>query len=167
MKKFCFLLLLLCIALFSSSVLAAEHRIGIGTNYWKAVDDIDFDDVDDDGFSFIGSYQYHPGGLFYFEADLEVLPDRFGESAYAPQAFVLLGRSIYGGAGIGIEYRDSDFADEPFFALRAGLNLELLPGIYADIYGIYRFNDTAQIEDEATDIDSDTIFMGAAVRLAF
>lgn len=144
---------------------ATEHRIGGGVNYWVAVDDVDIDDVDDDGFSYLASYQYWPG-LLGFEVDLEILPDRFGETALAPQAFVLLGRSIYGGAGVGIEYRDGDFADQPFFAFRGGLNLELLPGLYGDFYALYRFNDSADLDDENTDIDTDTLFFGAMVRLA-
>lgn len=165
MKKLCLLLMALFLAVVTAQVQAAEHRIGFGANYWVAVDDIDFDDVDDDGFSYQASYQYWPG-LLGFEADLEILPDKYGETAFAPQAFVLVGRSIYAGAGIGLEYRDSDFADEPFYALRAGLNLELLPGIYCDIYGLYRFNDSAELDNEATDIDSDTVFLGAAVRFS-
>lgn len=163
MKKLGVILCLLFLFCMAGQLQAAEHRIGGGVNYWVAVDDIDFDDVDDNGFSYLASYQYWPG-LLGVEVDLEILPDKYGETAYAPQAFVLVGRSIYGGAGIGIEYRDGDFASEPFFAFRAGLNLELLPGIYGDFYGLYRFNDSADLDNEATDIDSDTIFFGAAVR---
>ena len=164
MKKLGMFLAVLLLMGITTQVQGAEHRLGIGANYWVAVDDIDFDDVDDDGFSYLASYQYWPG-LLGFEADFEILPDKYGETAYAPQAFVLVGRSIYAGAGVGLEYRDGDFADEPFFALRAGLNLELLPGIYCDFYGLYRFNDSAELDNETTDIDSDTVFLGAAVRL--
>lgn len=165
MKKWSILFSLLFLFCLAGQLQAAEHRIGGGVNYWTSVDDIDFDDVDDDGFSYLASYQYWPG-LIGLEVDLEILPDKYGETAFAPQAFVLVGRSIYAGAGIGWEYRDSDLADEPFFALRAGLNLELLPGIYGDFYGLYRFNDSAELDNEATDIDSDTIFLGAAIRIA-
>lgn len=148
-----------------SPVQAADHRIGGGVNYWVALDDVDVSDVDDDGFSYLVSYQYWPG-LLGLEVDLEILPDRFGETALAPQAFVLIGRNVYGGAGIGMQYRDGDFADEPFFAFRAGLNLELLPGVWGDFYATYRFNDSTDLDDEATDIDTDTVFLGAMVRLA-
>ncbi|RWX49845.1 hypothetical protein VT98_10042 [Candidatus Electrothrix communis] len=144
---------------------AVEHRIGGGANYWTSVDDIDLDKIDDDGFSFLASYQFWPG-LIGLELDLEIVPDQYGETAYAPQAYALIGKAIYAGAGIGINYRDGDLADEPFFSLRAGLNLEVLPGIYWDIYGNYRFNDTTDLEDHSTDIDSDTIFLGSAVRIA-
>lgn len=146
---------------------AAEHRLGGGANYWMTIDDIKDGDkeFDNSGLGFIASYQYWPS-LIGLELDLEFLPDRFGETAMAPQGWLLVGRSIYAGAGIGITYSDSSFADQPFFGLRAGFNLELLPGIYGDIYGQYRFSDKAQLDNSDTDIDTDTVFLGAAVRLA-
>ena len=78
----------------------------------------------------------------------------------------MIGRNVYGGAGIGMQYRDGDLADEPFFAFRAGLNLELLPGVWGDFYGTYRFNDANELDNENSDIDTDTVFFGAMVRLA-
>lgn len=144
---------------------AEGHRIGGGANYYVALDDLD-EGTDDDGFSILASYQYWPS-LLGIEIDAEFLPDRFGESAFAPQAYVLVGKGIYAGIGIGVVYTDSEFSDEPFFGLKAGINLELLPGIFADIYGNYRFNDNADFDNDETDIDTDTIFLGAAVRLEF
>lgn len=147
---------------------ASEHRLGGGANYWVAVDDIDIEGrkLDKDGIGFFASYQYWES-LLGVEVDLEFLPDRFGKSAVAPQAFMLIGRSIYGGLGIGGVYSDSEFAEKAFYALRAGFNFELLPGIYTDIYGIYRFNDTADLDAVRSDINTDTVFIGAAVRFSF
>lgn len=161
------MMLLGLIALTATSAAAGEHRIGAGANYWVSIDDIEVGDnkLDDDGIAFFGSYQYWTG-LFGIEADVEFLPDRFGESAVSPQAYLLVGKGIYGGIGIGTTYTDGDFAEEPFFALKAGFNLELLPGIYADIYGNYRFNDVADFDDDDTDIDTDTVFLGMALRFA-
>jgi hypothetical protein len=161
----------LLLLLWAAPAMAATgdpHRFGGGANYWVTLEDIEFDDkkVDEDGISYLISYQFWPS-LLGVELDLELLPDRFGETALAPQAYVLFGRAVYVGAGIGIIYSDSDFAEEPFFALRAGLNLELLPGFYADINANYRFNDSAELDDEERNIDTDTVFLGAAVRIAF
>ena len=167
MKKFVFLAVyvLLCF-LPVQTTFAGDHRIGGGANYWVTLDDIDTDeDIDDNGFSFYGSYQYWMS-LIGLEIAAEFLPDRFGESAIAPQAYALVGKAIYAGIGIGTVYSDSEFADEPFFALGAGLNLEILPGIFAHIYGNYRFNDKADLDNESKDIDTDTIFLGAAIRIA-
>lgn len=163
MNRLLAIMLVLVMVLFSAELQAGEHRIGGGVNYWIALDDIDEDDIDEQGFSYLVSYQ-HWWNILGLELDVELLPDRFGEDAFAPQAYVLFGSTIYGGAGIGIVNYDGDFADEPFFALRAGLNLELLPKVFVDISANYRFNDSADLENKDTDIDTDTIFLGAAVR---
>lgn len=144
---------------------AGEHRIGGGANYWVAVEDIDAEGADDDGFSYLASYQYMMD-FVGLELDVEFLPDRFGETALAPEAYFLIGKAIYAGAGIGIVHADGGFADEPFFALRAGLNLEILPAIFVDVSANYRFNDSADLDGEASDIDTDTVFLGAAVRFS-
>jgi hypothetical protein len=141
-----------------------NHRIGIGVNYWEALDDIEIDDIDKEGLGYLVSYQYKPS-LLGLGVDLEMLPDRFGSDAYAPQAYLLFGGLIYAGAGAGILYTDSEFADDPFFSLRAGLDLSLLPRLSLDIYGQYRFESQQDLEDEETRIDTDTIYLGVAVRL--
>ncbi len=164
MKKIWLLLSLFFLICVTAQAYAGEHRLGGGVNYWIAVEDVDFDDIDEDGLSFVGSYQYWPT-LIGLEFDLEMLPDKYGETAFAPQAFVLVGRSIYAGIGAGIEFRDSEFAEEPFFTVRAGLNLELLPAIWWDIYGSYRFNDTAELDNLRDHIDTDTVFLGTTVRI--
>ncbi len=167
MNRLFFFTLLLIVILAAGPVYARDaHRLGLGATYWTSVDDVDVDNIDDDGFSFTASYQYWPT-LLGVELNLEMMPDKYGENAFSPQAYVLFGKAIYGGAGIGIDYRDGDFAEEPFFALRAGLNLEILPAIYWDIYGTYRFNDSADLDDEKKDIDTDTVYLGTAVRFAF
>lgn len=165
MQKILYAVLLLgLITMTAGGALAGNHRIGGGANYWVSVDDLD-NDFDDDGVSFFGSYQYWPS-LIGLELDVEFLPDRFGESAVSPQAYLLVGKGIYAGLGIGTTYTDGDFAEEPFYALKAGFNIELLPGIFADIYGNYRFNDKADFDDDDSDIDTDTVFLGMAVRIA-
>lgn len=165
MKRHLFFALLLGICLCTTNGLAAEHRIGAGVNYWKAMDDIDIpgEDIEEDGLSYILSYQFWPGILGY-EIDMEFLPDRFGDSAISPQAYVLIGSGLYAGAGIGVVHSGSDFS-EPFLALKAGFNLTILPGVYGDIYANYRFNDTQDLDDSDTDIDTDTVFLGCAIRV--
>jgi hypothetical protein len=83
MKKLLMTALVMGLVMASGKVWAGEHRIGGGANYWVAIDDIDNDDVDDDGFSYLASYQYWMDFLGV-ELDMEILPDRFGETAYAP-----------------------------------------------------------------------------------
>ncbi|NCA82402.1 MAG: hypothetical protein EOM72_06605 [Opitutae bacterium] len=141
------------------------HRIGVGANYWMALDDLD-EDFDDNGLSYLASYQYWPT-LIGLQADVEFLPDMFGEDAIAPAAYLLLGKAIYAAAGVGIVNQDGEWADDPFFALKVGLDLEVLPSLYLDISGSYRFNSEVDLEDAFDAIDTDTVFLGAAVRIGF
>ena len=59
---------------------------------------------------------------------------------------------------------DGSFAEDPFYALKAGVNFELLPSFFLDISANYRFNDAVEIRGEETDIDTDSVFLGAAIR---
>lgn len=143
------------------------NRFGVGANYWTAVKDVDLNDVDNHGFSWLVSYQYWPS-LIGVEADVEWFKSGYAgadNDVYEPQAYLLVGGFIYGAVGIGGYYSDGTWGDNPFYALRAGLNLELLPHLYLDINGNYRFEDWSGLH--ASDIDSDTIILGAAARLAF
>jgi len=38
----------------------AAHRLGLGAHYWTTVDDVNIDNVDEDGVSWIASFQYWP-----------------------------------------------------------------------------------------------------------
>ncbi len=139
------------------------HRIGAGVNYWVALEDLD-NDFDDSGLSYLVSYQYR-AGLLGIQLDAEYLADLFAEDAYAPAAYIVLGGALYAAAGAGIYNYDGEWADDPFFALKAGLDLELLPNIYLDIGASYRFDSGVDLDDAIDDIDTDTVFLGAAVRL--
>lgn len=165
MKKWMGVLLAL---LATASVALAEdsvHRLGVGANYWIALDDLS-SDVDENGFSYLISYQFRPG-LLGLQIDGEMLPDRFGEHAYAPAAYAIIGKAIYAAAGIGIVNQDGEWADDPFFALKAGLDLEVLPRIYLDISASYRFDAETDLGDAFEAIDTDTVFLGAAARFGF
>jgi len=140
-------------------------RIGAGANYWKTLDDLD-GDFDDNGLSHLASFQFWPT-LAGLQADVEFLPDLFGEDAIAPAAYLLAGKTLYAAAGVGRIYRDGAWAADPFFAFKAGLNLELAGFLFLDISGSYRFNGEIDLGDAAEAIDTDTVFLGAALRLGF
>lgn len=165
MKKLLLSLLVLLFCLASTPAADQAHRIGAGVNYWVALDDLD-SDFDEEGLSYLATYQYRPT-LIGFQADVEFLPDLFGEDAIAPAAYLLVGSAIYAAAGAGILNVDGDWAEEPFFALKAGLDLELLPSIYLDISASYRFNYGIDLDDAVDEIDTDTVFLGAGLRLGF
>ena len=154
------------------SLLASEspNRLGAGANYWVTLENLDDEDInnlDENGFSYYASYQYWPS-LLGLEAQVELYPDWIGQDdAYAPQAYLLLGSTLYAGAGAGIMYFNDEWADDPFYALKAGLNLELLPSLYLDITANYRFKSKTQLQDSSSNIDTDTVFLGAALRLGW
>jgi hypothetical protein len=145
-----------------------HHRIGGGVHYWTALDDIDVDDVDESGFAYVISYQLRPASLIKFGVDLEILPEEFGgapDPVYAPQAYVIIGAGIYAGLGIGGYYTDGEFAEDPFYTLRAGLDFCILPKFYLDINVNYRFEEWDDIKTVDEDVSSDTLTLGAALRL--
>ncbi|MDA0990853.1 MAG: hypothetical protein O3A51_08890 [Verrucomicrobia bacterium] len=166
-KSFAAILMAATLATLPAHAGDSENRLGVGVHYWVAVDDVKIDTVDEDGLAWMFSYQIRPEGLLSAEIGLEILPDNFAgspDTVYAPQAFALLGSDIYAGVGVGIYYADGDFADDPFFIFRAGLDVEILPQITVDIYGDYRFTEWDNTVTQ--NIDTDTVTLAAAVRLA-
>ena len=173
MKRFAALAVVSCAILLmflaASRADDADNRIGIGANYWRSIKNIDIQDFDSNGFSWLATYQYSPG-LFSLETDLEIFQQGFSgadKNVFAPQALVLLGSSFYGGIGIGTYYADSHFSGKAFYALKLGLDINLFGPVYADISANYRFNEGKSLRDAVKDINSDTIMMGAAVRVEF
>jgi hypothetical protein len=144
-------------------------RLGVGLHYWTTVNKIPGHDIDKNGFSWVGSCQLNSESLIKLETDLEVFPSRFagsGKTAFAPQAYVLAGKSIYGGLGIGIYY-NGKFADSPFYALRAGLAFELVPSIYLDVNANYRWENWSGLGKAVKGIKPSTITLGAGLQMAF
>lgn len=169
-------LCLVCLCIFGLSAAtpaaAAEHRLGVGVDYWRAVDDMVDEgfDVDEDGLAPYLTYQLVPAGLFRFELDLQYYDSGFSGSsseAFSPKAFILIGKGFYAGVGIGVVYASDlpggdDFSD-PFYAARVGLDFNLFPGIHLDVNANYRAG-TFDALDEAS---TDTITLGAALRARF
>ncbi len=168
-------LLIACVALAAASlpVSAGPHRLGVGAHYWTTVKDIDIDniDIDKNGLSWLASYQFKPvDGWIGVEALVEWFKKGFGgstEDVWQPQAFFILGKGLYGAAGIGTSYTDGEWADQPFFALRAGFDIAILPMLNVDINANYRFDKWDDLSAEGSKIDTDTITVGATARLVF
>jgi Outer membrane protein beta-barrel domain len=159
----------LSMAMGTFSTTEAEHRLGAGVNYWVALDKFDEVDIDDKGFGGLLSYQYLFGALFRVEADLEILQEGYAgsrDTVYTPVGYFLIGRGLYGGLGVGLGYSGGEWADNPFFALRAGFDINFLPKLYLDLNANYRFIDW-KFEELQEDIDLDTITLGAVLRFEF
>lgn len=149
----------------------AGHSLGLGANYWKTLNNIEVADVtniDETGLSWLASYQYIPEGIFKLEVDLEYYPELGGgadrKAFWSPEAFVLVGGTLYAGVGIGTYFDGDVFNKNPFFMLRAGIDFAILPFLSLDINANYRFNDWHK--DVADDIDTDTVRLGAALRFS-
>ncbi len=148
---------------------AGDNRIGFGANYWRTVDKLHHE-FDRDGLSWLVSYQRNLSRLVGVQADVEWFRSGFAGSdkdVFAPQAFLLVGGALYAGLGVGILYSDGDFNDAPYYAVRLGLDFEMLPTIHLDINANYQFSEWTTINRLDKELSSDTIFIGGAVRIEF
>jgi hypothetical protein len=163
--------LLLCAGLLAGTLGARADdsglRLGAGANYWTTVKNLDVATIDKHGYSLLGTVQYWPSWIGV-EADLEWFKHGYAGAAqdvWAPQAYLILGKTLYGAVGIGGYYSGSTWANNPFYAFRVGVDFEVLPRIHLDINGTYRFQDWSSLN--TSDVKSDTIMIGAAARVAF
>jgi hypothetical protein len=148
--------------LFAGTALAGQ--LGGGIHYLATVGDIkDSPGIKDHNFNFVASYR-QALTLLSIEADVEFVPDYLGSDKmlYQPQAYALIGGFIYGGAGIGWGYIDGDWLDDPFYALRAGVNVPL-GKLHLDVNASYRFLHTKALES-LDDSSLDSVTFGAIVR---
>jgi hypothetical protein len=165
-----FLVTALILALSATLAPAQQNRIGAGAHYWKTLDKIDSEHFDESGLGWVVSYQRKGGEWTKLELDLEILPDGYGGStntAYSPQLFLLIGKGVYVGAGVGIDYLNDEFADEPFYILRLGFDVPLLPSLFLDVNANYQFLEFKDIKTLDETIDTDVITLGAQLRLEF
>ena len=146
-----------------------NNQLGVGVHYWTTVKNIDVNDIKKNGFSYLAMYQYHYGWVG-LEGDLEWFDKGFGgasQDMYQPQAYLILGKIIYAAAGIGGYYTNNKLDDNPFYAFRVGLDIPLLPILHLDINANYRFENWDDLSTEGKRVNTDTVTLGAAARLAF
>jgi hypothetical protein len=144
---------------------AGGVSLGGGIHYLHNVGDIDENGVnlDKNNLGFIGSLMGRAAFL-KLEAQGEYIPNYLGtdEAMWIPQAWALLGSTLYAGAGIGIAHFHGDWANDPFYALRAGVNLPL-GAVGLDMYGAYQFWNSDAFDDVNHD-DLDSITFAALLR---
>lgn len=159
---------LLLAGLATAPARAAEKRLGFGVHYWESVSNLadkGFGHLNDNGTSWLISYQLAPRGLFTLEADLEYFNGGFGgsdQSTFSPQFLMLVGHGLYAGVGIGVNASsgfDNTFSD-PFYIGRLGFNFEVVPRLYVDVNANYQNNAFNQLGSTSTD----AITLGAMLR---
>jgi len=160
MRRMTSIMLIAAVALTSVAASAnAGSSLGAGLHYLRAISDIDKNsDLSKDSFGILGSYMYS-APLLKFEGQVEYVFNYVGsdKGMWTPQAYVLVGGMIYGGAGIGIGYTDGDWQSDPFYALRAGVNLPLM-AFSLDIYATYQFQNSDDLKNlNGEDLNSATL----------
>lgn len=150
----------------SNASAESQQWLGGGIHYLRNLGDISDDgnvDLNQNSFSLLASGK-RDFGLLAFDGQLEYIFDYIGtgEPMWQPSAWLLVGRFIYGGAGIGIGHTDGEWQDNPFYALRAGVDLPL-GGMELDLYASYRFQSAQELKD-LTGEDLDSLTFAALLR---
>jgi len=144
-----------------------RNRFGVGVHYWRGIDDGGLNMVRDNGMAWIATYQFKAAPLLKLEADVEMYPRDLVSAEtrlFAPQAALILGMGIYAGLGVGTYYSEGVYSSGPFFAMRSGLDLQVLPTAFLDLSLNYRSLDWRDLRHVTRSIGFDTISFAAAFR---
>ncbi len=142
-------------------------RVSGGAHYWVALDDLDVSNFKTSGLSYEVGVQWRPVWLIGVEAACEYFPDGVGGATgatYAPQASLVIGQTLYGAVGIGTHFSDGSFASQPFYTLRAGVNIGIVPRLNLDIHASCQFVTWEHLDEQ---INGNTVALGAALRFGF
>ncbi len=148
----------------------SNFQIGVGANYWVAVEDAIDDSFDEDGLGWMISSRYMFTPYFGLGLELERSPDNYiqlEEPIYCPAAYLIVGKGLYGGLGVGTYFYDGEFIEDVFYALRVGLAVEIVPHLILDLNVNYRVDKWSGIKEADDNIDTDNVLFGGAVRLMF
>jgi len=159
------LALLMTIPAFASAALTAV-KLGGGIHYLHSLEQIkDSEEFDENSLGYLGSLQLSSAGITV-EGLAEYIPDYLGfdENLVMPQVYLLLGQLIYVGAGAGWGYYNKDWTDDPFYALRAGVNVGRDP-LGLDVFATYRFMKWKVLENVDSE-DWNSITFGAVLRVS-
>jgi opacity protein-like surface antigen len=160
---------------------AVEHSLGIGVHYFYTLQDIknDFNeefggDFHRDGIACNVSYRFKPNPHFGLLLELQDYPNGYyaAKSAYSPRVLVLLGKSLYIGAGAAWNHLDWENDVDPsltqdnwsntYYLLRAGFDWPfIVEDLKIELSTTYEFNNWSEIKD----IDTDLLTFGAGLRV--
>ena len=109
--------------------------------------------------------------FFAIGLEVEQSPENFvflEKHLYLPAAYAILGNGIYAGLGVGTYYYDGDFYGDVWYALRAGFKVPLIANsLVLDVNANYRVENWDDMKDLKDKVDTDTLMIGAALRLVF
>ena len=164
---------LLALTLAAPCLMAADgsnFQIGVGANYWVALEDAVDESFDEEGLGWMISARYMATPYFGFGLELERSPDNYvalEEPMYCPAGYLILGKGLYAGLGVGTYFYDGDFIEDVFYGLRVGVVAEVVPHLVIDINLNYRVDEWSGIKNVDEEVDTDNVILGGAVRLKF
>ncbi len=149
----------------------AGFELGAGATYWYSIDEAKDQSFDRDGLGWMLSSRIPLSDFFAIGLEVEQSPDNFvflDKHLYLPSAYAILGDGIYGAIGLGTYYYDGDFYGDVWYALRAGFKVPILANsLVLDVNVNYRVENWDGIKDATDNVDTDTLMIGAALRLVF
>src|ERR1043165_3566285 len=137
MKRVLIALLAITMAMTSARIASAGGvSLGGGIHYLHNVGSIDENgvDLDQNSMGILGSIM-GSASFLKLEGQVEYIHNYLGtdEGLWIPQAWALVGSTVYADGGIGIGHFHNEWMNDPFYALRAGVNLPLGP-VGLDMY---------------------------------
>ena len=173
MRKFA--MAAIAVSLVVTQTMAANRddgfELGAGATYWYSIDEVKDQSFDRDGLGLMLSSSIPLTKAVALGLEIEQSPDNFvflDKHLYLPAAYVILGDGIYAALGIGTYYYDGDFYGDVWYALRAGFKVPVISdGLVLDVNLNYRVEDWDGIKDAGDSVDTDTLMIGAALRLVF
>ncbi len=146
-------------------------QLGVGAHYWRAIDSVDTSRFDQSGIIWLLSARYQPVPILGLGLEVEQFPKGFAgasETLYAPAFYLLLGKPLYAGLGAGLYMTDGgNYSSSLFYVLRGGLMFSLLPLTVIDLHLNYRVDTWDAVSTAAREVDTDTLTLGGALRIAF
>ena len=164
---------LLALTLAAPCLMAADgsnFQIGVGANYWVALEDAVDESFDEEGLGWMISARYMATPYFGFGLELERSPDNYvalEEPMYCPAGYLIIGKGLYAGLGVGTYFYDGDFVEDVFYGLRVGVVADVVPHLVIDINLNYRVDEWSGIKNVDEEVDTDNVILGGAVRLKF
>lgn len=172
MRKF--IIAAIAATLFVAEAMAASgggFEIGAGATYWYSIHEATDQKFDRDGLGWMISSRLPLSEFFSIGLEVEQSPENFvflEKHLYLPSAYAILGNGVYAGLGVGTYYYDGDFYGDVWYALRAGFKVPLIPNsLVLDVNVNYRVENWDDMKDITDKIDTDTLMIGAALRLVF
>jgi len=143
----------------ASTATDAHAGLGVGVHYLKTIDDMsETSGFDSSSLGFLGVYSFGPG-ILNFELDFEYVPNyAMDKDLTMPSAYIFVGSTLYGGVGVGVAHFNGEWADDPFYDLRAGVKIAML-----DLFASYRMQKFNEISDLESD-DLNSITFGAIFK---